>query len=315
MEKKKVNLLVIFLIIIVTMLSVASIVLLKISNRKDEIKTENLVIKREIAEKINNSEIETLLHDYLIEEINLFNSNEKNTTIEQTKNAEEMENKIEKLIDYENKSLGMNTIYFDFTNISGTTILAKPVSVEGDRMQADLYNSYMSEIKNAIENVINEYCIYETKEEKEERIQEENNDIALFKIEQGNNSFFINEYGYIKDKENSNSSYVLNLSGINVETYQKYVEKDLFNNLKIVYSALHDNNIVASEVSINKDEDDEIEVNFISRNKTLIIKKFDDFLKNFNVALQVMDIEENKKGEIIIDENGKIFFRDLSEIN
>ena len=315
MKRKKANLLVIFLIIIVTMLSVTSIVLLKVFNKKDEIKTENLVIKREIAEKINNSEIETLLHDYLIEEINLFNSNEKNTTIEQTKNAEKMENKIEKLIDYENKSFDMNTIYSDFTNISGTTILAKPVSLEGDRMQADLYNSYMSEIKNAIENVINKYCIYETKEEKEERIQEEKNDIALFKIEQGNNIFFINEYGYIKDKENSNSSYVLNLSGINVETYQKYVEKDLFNNLKIVYSALHDNNIDASEVSINKDEDDEIEVDFILRNKTLIIKNFDDFLKNFNVALQVMDIEENKKGEIVIDENGKIFFRDLSEIN
>ncbi len=315
MKRKKANLLVIFLIIIVTMLSVTSIVLLKVFNKKDEIKTENLVIKREIAEKINNSEIETLLHDYLIEEINLFNSNEKNTTIEQTKNTEKMENKIEKLIDYENKSFDMNTIYSDFTNISGTTILAKPVSLEGDRMQADLYNSYMSEIKNAIENVINKYCIYETKEEKEERIQEEKNDIALFKIEQGNNTFFINEYGYIKDKENSNSSYVLNLSGINVETYQKYVEKDLFNNLKIVYSALHDNNIDASEVSINKDEDDEIEVDFILRNKTLIIKNFDDFLKNFNVALQVMDIEENKKGEIVIDENGKIFFRDLSEIN
>ena len=314
MKRKKANLLVIFLIIIVTMLSVISIVLLKAFNVKDEIKTENLVIKREIAEKINNYEIETLLYNYLIEEINLFNSNEKNTTIEQTKNTEKMENKIEKLIDYENKSLDMNTIYFDFTNISGTTILAKPVSVEGDRMQVELYNLYMSEVKNAIENVINKYYIYETKEEREKRIEEEDNDIALFKIEQNGSTSFINEYGYIKNKDNLNNSYTLDLSGISVKTYQKYIENELFNKLKIVYSTLHDSNIDTSEVYINKDEE-EIEVNFISKNKTIIIKKFDDFSKNFNIALQVMDIEENRKGEIVIDKNGEIFFRDLTEIN
>lgn len=310
--KKNKKILIAIISIAIALMAIALVTVIIVANNRTKINTKNLIIKRETLEKINNSEIEKILYDYLIAEIDLFNSNKKNTTIEQTNESEELKDYIENLIDYDNEEFEINKIYFEFTDISRTMILEQPNSVKGDKMQSKMYGEYMLKVKEAIENVINNYCVYETQEEREQRIQAENSNVYLYKVNQENNTYYINDFGYIKSEESQNDTYVLELTGITINKYIKYVNTDLFNNLKALYSALQNNNISSTQVSVDISTDD-VEVNFKSENKTLKIESFENFSNYFQMVLMIMQEEKEKSGVIIIDDTGGVYFRELSD--
>lgn len=144
------------------------------------------------------------------------------------------------------------------------------------------------------------------KKQSQKEIEKDNN-IIQFKVKNGNDYIYINEYGYIKDSYDELIKPIIELVGIEVSSFSGKVDIDI--PLQI-YSTLESNKIVSNVDMINMTDLKDILLISTLENKTIHIGDKKDISTKVTYMKTIMEQTKGKKGTIFVNDINKTYFRE-----
>jgi hypothetical protein len=146
-----------------------------------------------------------------------------------------------------------------------------------------------------------------TGKEQTQKETEKDNTIIKFKVKNGNDYLYINEYGYIKGSYDKLVTPIIELIGLEVYDFSEKVDIDI--PLQI-YSAIEENKIVSNVDIINMTDLKDILLYSTLENKTIHIGDKKDISTKITYMKKIMEQTKGKKGTIFVNDINKTYFRE-----